>query len=96
MLLMGSALASGKSLWDLARTGSVTYGGAFWHLLTETTPAAPCYQYLDTQTQDSEQELKWVKKALNIRSTKEASVELLHILRHKHLKIGLLCYSNDE
>ncbi|KAM6059669.1 uncharacterized protein LJ206_014270 isoform 2-T2 [Theristicus caerulescens] len=46
--LMGSALASGESVLELAGTGSVGHGGSFWHHLTEATPAAlwlpkPCH-----------------------------------------------------
>jgi len=39
--LMGSALASGGSVLELAGTGSVGHGGSFWQLLTEATPIAP-------------------------------------------------------
>ncbi|KAK4827986.1 hypothetical protein QYF61_022688 [Mycteria americana] len=39
--LIGSALASSRSILELAGTGSVKHGGSFRHLLTEATPAAP-------------------------------------------------------
>lgn len=41
-LLMDSALAS---------SGPDGHRGSFWQLLTKSTPAAPCYQNLATQTQ---------------------------------------------
>jgi len=37
----GSALASGRSILEIAGTGSMGHGGNFWHLLPEATPAAP-------------------------------------------------------
>ena len=39
--LMGSALASRRSILDPAGIGSIRHGGSFWHLLTEATLAAP-------------------------------------------------------
>ena len=46
--LTGSTLASGGSVLELARTGSVWHGGISWSLLTASTPAAtllakPCH-----------------------------------------------------
>jgi len=49
--LMGSALASGGSVLELAGIGFIGHGGRFWQLLTEATPAVLCYQNLATQTQ---------------------------------------------
>ncbi|KAK4810884.1 hypothetical protein QYF61_013292 [Mycteria americana] len=40
-LLIVSALASGGSILEPSRTGSVQHGGSFWCLLTEASPAAP-------------------------------------------------------
>ena len=39
--LMGSALASSRSILELAGIGSVRHGGSFWQVLTEATPLAP-------------------------------------------------------
>jgi len=39
--LVGSALASSGSVLELAGFGSIGHGGSCWHLLTESTPAAP-------------------------------------------------------
>jgi len=39
--LIGSASASVKPIFAQTGTGSITNGGTFWHLLTESTPAAP-------------------------------------------------------
>jgi len=39
--LMGSALASSRSILEPARTGSVGHGGSFSQFLTEATPVAP-------------------------------------------------------
>jgi len=38
---MGSALASSRSVLELAGVGSVEHRGSFWQLLTETTSIAP-------------------------------------------------------
>jgi len=42
--------AAGLS-WSWLALASLDTGGSFWQLLTEATPAAPCYQNLATQTQ---------------------------------------------
>jgi len=39
--LMGSALASGRSVFEPAGTGFIRHRGSFWQLLTEATPIGP-------------------------------------------------------
>jgi len=49
---MGLALASGRSVLELAGIGSAGHGGSFWQLLTEATPVATLTtRNLVTQTQ---------------------------------------------
>ncbi|KAK4810752.1 hypothetical protein QYF61_007726 [Mycteria americana] len=40
MSLIGSALASSKSMLELAGTVSIGHRGSLWHLFTEATPEA--------------------------------------------------------
>ena len=47
--LIGSTLASGRAMLELARAGSAPHGGNFWHVLIEAAPAGPplpkpCYE----------------------------------------------------
>ncbi|KAK4806369.1 hypothetical protein QYF61_016228 [Mycteria americana] len=51
--LMGSALSNGRSILELAGTGSVGHERSLWHLLTEVplVPSSPRYQHLAMQTQ---------------------------------------------
>lgn len=49
--LIGRALACGRSILELAGTGSVGHGGSFQQLLTEAAPVAPCCENLAMQTQ---------------------------------------------
>jgi len=49
-LLIGSAFAIHGSILEPAGTVFAQHGGSFWHLLTEATPAAPCYQNFATYT----------------------------------------------
>ncbi|KAJ7408174.1 hypothetical protein WISP_122288 [Willisornis vidua] len=51
LLLMGSALASSRSILDLPDVGSARYVGSFQKLLTKVTPVGPCYQNLSSQIQ---------------------------------------------
>jgi len=49
-LPIGLALASSRSVLQLAGTAFVRRGESFWQLLTEATPKATCYQNFATQT----------------------------------------------
>jgi len=48
---MGLALASGKSVLEVADTGSIRHGRSFSQFLTEATPVGPRYKNLAMQTQ---------------------------------------------